>query len=91
VRVVPNSTRSRAGAHDYIARTLDGPMKPPDPAPEAAMGQCAARRVIQRGTRPGGSADEGSVLPAKSRVVQAEAEAALHDESSPSRRGDPAR
>jgi hypothetical protein len=68
-----------------------GPMKPPDPAPEAAVGQCVARRVIQQETRPGGSADEGSVLPAKSRVVQAEAEAALHDESSSSRRGDPAR
>jgi hypothetical protein len=47
--------------------------------------------VNQRGTRPGGSADEGAVLPARRPVVQAEHGTALHDESSPPARGDPAR
>ena len=49
------------------------------------------KEVNQQGTRPRGSADEKSVLPASPPVVQAEAGAALHDESSPARRGDPAR
>lgn len=47
--------------------------------------------VNQQATRPGGRAIEGSVVPASPPVVQAEAGAGLHDESSPARGGDPAR
>jgi hypothetical protein len=76
----------------HEARPMEGEGVTPLARPGKAYdGPPRGEEVNQRGTRPGGQAGQRAVLPAHAPGVQAEADAALHDESSPARRGDPAR